>query len=77
MLVMPPSSSSLLVVPSLSHVTTHFVHLDRIAVRLDRPNNILNMHTVHSVHQSQSVGTGSSASLSSPALQRFHRDSAH
>jgi len=32
----------MLMVPSLSHVTTHFVHLDRIAVRLDRPNNILN-----------------------------------
>src|SRR5271170_7325604 len=32
----------MLMVPSPSHVTTHFVHLDRIAVRLDRPNNILN-----------------------------------
>jgi hypothetical protein len=40
-------------VPSLSHVTTHFVHLDRIAVRLDRLNNILNMSTVHSVHHIQ------------------------
>jgi hypothetical protein len=44
------TSFLVLLVPSLSHVTTHFVHLDRIAVRLDRPNNILNMSTVHSVH---------------------------
>jgi hypothetical protein len=29
-------------VPRPSHVTTHFVLLDRIAVRLDRLNNILN-----------------------------------
>jgi len=36
------SRSLLLKVPSPSHVTTHLVPLDRIAVRLDRPNTILN-----------------------------------